>query len=68
MPIFSRWGEAEVLYFVVKGKINRGIGDILGSSRMAVKKQLEQVFTKLGGAPRCGWHGDEPHSSIASAV
>ena len=39
--------EAEVLYWVVKGKINRDIGDILGSSPMTVKKHLERVFAKL---------------------
>ena len=40
--------EAEVLYWVVKGKTNRDIGDILGSSPMTVKKHLEHVFVKLG--------------------
>ena len=40
--------EAEVLYWVVKGKINRDIGDILGSSPMTVKKHLERVFANLG--------------------
>jgi CheY-like chemotaxis protein/DNA-binding CsgD family transcriptional regulator len=40
--------EAEVLYWVIKGKINRDIGDILGSSPMTVKKQLERVYAKLG--------------------
>ena len=40
--------EAEVLYWVVKGKINRDIGDIVGSSPMTVKKHLERVFAKLG--------------------
>jgi len=40
--------EAEVLYWVVKGKINRDIGDILSSSPMTVKKHLERVFVKLG--------------------
>jgi DNA-binding response OmpR family regulator/DNA-binding CsgD family transcriptional regulator len=40
--------EAEVLYWVIKGKINRDIGDILGSSPMTVKKHLERVFVKLG--------------------
>jgi len=40
--------EAEVLYWVIKGKINRDIGDILGTSPMTVKKHLEHVFTKLG--------------------
>ena len=40
--------EAEVLYWVVKGKINRDIGDIFGSSPMTVKKHLERIFAKLG--------------------
>lgn len=40
--------EAEVLYWVVKGKINRDIGDILGASPATVKKHLERVFVKLG--------------------
>ncbi len=40
--------EAEVLYWVVKGKTNKDIGDILGSSPMTVKKHLERVFVKLG--------------------
>ncbi|MBI2772673.1 MAG: response regulator transcription factor [Burkholderiales bacterium] len=40
--------EAEVLYWVVKGKINRDIADILGSSPATVKKHLERVFAKLG--------------------
>jgi CheY-like chemotaxis protein/DNA-binding CsgD family transcriptional regulator len=40
--------EAEALYWVVKGKTNKDIGDILGSSPMTVKKHLERVFVKLG--------------------
>ncbi|MGE4243288.1 response regulator [Ramlibacter sp.] len=40
--------EAEVLYWVLKGKINRDIGDILGASAATVKKHLERVFAKLG--------------------
>jgi DNA-binding CsgD family transcriptional regulator len=40
--------EAEVLYWVVKGKINRDIADILGASPATVKKHLERVFDKLG--------------------
>ncbi|WP_119153706.1 response regulator [Caldimonas tepidiphila] len=40
--------EAEVLYWVAKGKINRDIGDILGMSPATVKKHLEHVFAKLG--------------------
>jgi DNA-binding NarL/FixJ family response regulator len=40
--------EAEVLYWLVKGKTNRDIGDILGSSPATVKKHLERVYVKLG--------------------
>ena len=40
--------EAEVLYWVVKGKTNLDIGDILGSSPRTVQKHLEHVFEKLG--------------------
>jgi len=40
--------EAEVLYWVVKGKINRDIAEIVGSSPATVKKHLERVFAKLG--------------------
>ncbi len=40
--------EAEVLYWVVKGKINRDIADIVGSSPATVKKHLERILAKLG--------------------
>jgi DNA-binding response OmpR family regulator/DNA-binding CsgD family transcriptional regulator len=40
--------EAEVLYWVVKGKINRDIGDILGASPATVKKHLERIHAKMG--------------------
>ncbi len=40
--------EAEVLYWVVKGKINRDIGDILGTSPATVKKHLERIHAKMG--------------------
>ncbi|MEW6705250.1 MAG: response regulator transcription factor [Pseudomonadota bacterium] len=40
--------EAEVLYWVVKGKTNRDIGEILGTSPRTVNKHLEHVFEKLG--------------------
>jgi DNA-binding CsgD family transcriptional regulator len=40
--------EAEVLYWVVKGKTNRDIGEIVGSSPATVKKHLERVYAKLG--------------------
>lgn len=45
-PLTAR--EAEVLYWVVKGKTNRDIGDILGLSPRTVHKHLEHVFEKLG--------------------
>lgn len=40
--------EAEVLYWVIKGKTNKDIGDILGSSARTVNKHLEHIFAKLG--------------------
>lgn len=40
--------EAEVLYWVVKGKTTRDIGDILNTSPRTVNKHLERVFEKLG--------------------
>ena len=40
--------EAEVLYWVGKGKTNKDIGDILGSSPATVKKHLEHIYEKLG--------------------
>ncbi len=40
--------EAEVLYWVIKGKINRDIAEILGSSPATVKKHLERILSKLG--------------------
>lgn len=40
--------EAEVLYWVVQGKTNRDIGEILGTSPRTVHKHLEHVFEKLG--------------------
>jgi DNA-binding NarL/FixJ family response regulator len=40
--------EAEVLYWVSKGKTNKDIGEILGASPRTVNKHLEHVFEKLG--------------------
>ena len=40
--------ESEVLHWVIKGKTNRDIGDILGTSPRTVNKHLEHVFEKLG--------------------
>lgn len=39
--------EAEVLYWVIHGKTNRDIGDILGGSPRTVNKHLEHIFAKL---------------------
>lgn len=40
--------EAEVLCWVIRGKTNRDIGEILGTSPRTVHKHLEHVFEKLG--------------------
>ncbi|RTL55167.1 MAG: response regulator transcription factor [Rhodocyclaceae bacterium] len=40
--------ESEVLYWLTRGKTNRDIGDILGTSPRTVNKHLEHVFVKLG--------------------
>ena len=40
--------EAEVLYWVCKGKTSPDIGDILGSSPRTVNKHLEHIYEKLG--------------------
>ena len=40
--------EAEVLYWVAQGKINRDIADILGASPATIKKHLERILAKLG--------------------
>ena len=49
MPAFGLTArEAEVLYWVSKGKTNRDVGDILGLSPRTVHKHLEHVFAKLG--------------------
>jgi DNA-binding NarL/FixJ family response regulator len=45
-PLTAR--EAEVLYWVIQGKTNRDIGDILSLSPRTVHKHLEHVFEKLG--------------------
>ncbi len=37
-----------MLYWVVQGKTNRDIGDILSLSPRTVHKHLEHVFEKLG--------------------
>ncbi|MDO9271537.1 MAG: response regulator transcription factor [Rugosibacter sp.] len=40
--------EAEVLYWVIYGKTNRDIGDILGISHRTINKHTENLFEKLG--------------------
>ena len=40
--------EAEVLYWLIYGKTNRDIGDILGISHRTINKHLENLFEKLG--------------------
>ena len=40
--------ETEVLSWLAKGKTNRDIGDILGTSPRTVNKHLEHIFEKLG--------------------
>lgn len=40
--------ESEVLNWVIKGKTNRDIGEILGTSPRTINKHLEHVFVKLG--------------------
>ena len=53
--------ESEVLYWVVKGKTNRDIGDILGASPATVKKHLERVYEKLGVETRTAAAGMAMH-------
>lgn len=40
--------EAEVLYWVCRGKTGPDIGEILGSSPRTVNKHLEHIYAKLG--------------------
>ncbi len=40
--------EAEVLYWVAKGKTNRDVGAILGASPRTVTKHMEHILPKLG--------------------
>ena len=40
--------EAEVLYWAIKGKTDRDVGEILGASTRTVNKHMEHVFAKLG--------------------
>jgi DNA-binding CsgD family transcriptional regulator len=40
--------EAEVLHWVARGKTNRDIGDILGTSPRTITKHMEHILPKLG--------------------
>lgn len=40
--------ESEVLYWTVKGKTNKDVGEILGTNPRTINKHLEHVFQKLG--------------------
>ena len=44
--------EAEVLFWVACGKINRDVGEILGMSARTVDKHLQHVFEKLSVGTR----------------
>lgn len=46
--------EAEVLYWLSRGKANRDIADILGMSPRTVDKHLEHVYGKIGVESRAG--------------
>jgi DNA-binding CsgD family transcriptional regulator len=46
--------EAEVLGWVVHGKTNAEIGEILGTSPRTIAKHLERVYRKLGVETRTG--------------
>ena len=40
--------EAEVLFWIARGKSNRDIAEILDLSPRTVNKHLEQIYAKLG--------------------
>ncbi|BBA34765.1 two component transcriptional regulator, LuxR family [Methylocaldum marinum] len=44
--------EAEILMWIARGKTNREVGTILGSSPRTVNKHLEHIFEKLGVGTR----------------
>jgi len=46
--------EAEVLFWLSRGKANRDIADILGMSTRTVNKHLEHIYAKLGVESRAG--------------
>lgn len=44
--------EAEILMWIARGKTNKEIGQILGSSPRTINKHLEHIFEKLGVSTR----------------
>ena len=44
--------EAEILMWIARGKTNKDVGQILGSSPRTINKHLEHIFEKLGVATR----------------
>jgi DNA-binding CsgD family transcriptional regulator len=44
--------EAEILMWIARGKTNKDVGQILGSSPRTIDKHLEHIFEKLGVATR----------------
>lgn len=44
--------EAEILMWIARGKTNRDVGQILGSSPRTINKHLEHIFEKLGVVTR----------------
>jgi DNA-binding NarL/FixJ family response regulator len=46
--------EAEVLYWLSRGKANRDIAEILGISTRTAHKHLEHVYSKIGVESRAG--------------
>jgi DNA-binding CsgD family transcriptional regulator len=44
--------ESEILYWVMRGKTNIQISEILGVSPLTVRLRLEHIFKKLGVASR----------------
>jgi DNA-binding CsgD family transcriptional regulator len=44
--------EAEILMWISRGKTNKEVGIILGSSPRTINKHLEHIFEKLGVVTR----------------
>lgn len=52
LPLGLTTREADVLYWLIRGKANADIGALLAISPATVKKHLEHVFAKLGAENR----------------